>query len=228
MTSDLNRELTRWTGPHGLPRFDLIADDDFAPAMHAALAHADAAIEAIAANPEPASFANTVAALETAGQPLDNLCAVFYTLTGVDSTPAREALSREFAPLLAAHGSKVGMDPRLYERVAKVWEGAGELPAEDRRITELALRSFRRAGAGLTGDARMRMAEIRQRLAVLYTKFGQNVLTDERDFVMPVADDRLAGLPDWLLIAMRAAARERGLAGQVVTLNRSLIVPFLQ
>ena len=224
----MNRELTDWTGKFGLPRFDLIHDEDFAPAMEATLAEAEARIEAIAANPEAPSFANTVAALETAEQALNNVCAVFYTLTGVASNPEREALSRDFAPLLAAHGSKVGMDKRLYDRVAKVWEGADALPPEDRRITELALRDFRRAGAGLTGAERERMAEIRQRLAVLYTRFGQNVLADERDFVMTVGDDRLAGLPDWLIAAMRAAAKERGQAGQVVTLNRSLIVPFLE
>lgn len=224
----MNRELTDWTGTFGLPRFDLIADNDFAPAMKATLAEADAAIEAIAANPEPASFENTVAALETAEQPLNNVCAVFYTLTGVASNDRREALSREFAPMLAAHGSKVGMDKRLYDRVAKVWEGADNLDAEDRRITELALRDFRRSGAGLTGADRDRMAEIRSRLAVLYTQFGQNVLADERDFVMDVGDEQLAGLPDWLISAMRAAAKERGRGGQVVTLNRSLIVPFLE
>ncbi|NHF71802.1 M3 family metallopeptidase [Paracoccus xiamenensis] len=224
----MNRELTDWTGPYGLPRFDLISDEDFAPAMQQALADANAAIEAIAANPAPASFDNTLAALEVAEETLNNVCAVFYTLTGVDSNDKREALSREFAPLLAAHGSKVGMDKRLFDRVAAVWEGADALPPEDRRITELALRDFRRAGAGLKGVDRDRMAAIRQRLAVLSNQFGQNVLADERDFVMPIPDDRLAGLPDWLLAAMRAAASERGLTGQVVTLNRSLIVPFLQ
>ncbi len=224
----MNRELTDWTGPHGLPRFDLISDDDFAPAMQAALNDADTAIEAIAANPAAASFDNTVAALETADEALNKVCAVFYTLTGVDSNDKREALSRDFAPLLAAHGSKVCMDKRLYDRVSAVWEGADALPPQDRRITELALRDFRRAGAGLEGADRDRMAEIRQRLAVLSNQFGQNVLADERDFVMPIPDDKLAGLPDWLLSAMRAAAKERGLPGQVVTLNRSLIVPFLQ
>ena len=224
----MNRELTDWTGPHGLPRFDLISDDDFAPAMQAALAQADTAIEAIAANAAPASFDNTVAALETADEALNKVCAVFYTLTGVDTNDKREALSRDFAPLLAAHGSKVGMDKRLYDRVAAVWQGADALAPQDRRITELALRDFRRAGAGLEGTDRDRMADIRQRLAVLSNQFGQNVLADERDFVMPIPDDKLAGLPDWLLGAMRAAAKERGLPGQVVTLNRSLIVPFLQ
>ncbi|MDO5606173.1 MAG: M3 family metallopeptidase [Paracoccus sp. (in: a-proteobacteria)] len=224
----MNRELTDWTGPLGLPRFDLIGDEDFAPAMDAALAQAGAAIEAIAANPAPPDFANTVAALETAEQPLNNLCAVFYTLAGVDSNERREELSRDFAPLLAAHGSRVGMDPRLYARVASVWERADDLAPQDRRVTELALRGLRRAGAGLDEAGRDRMAGIRARLAVLSTQFSQNVLADERDFVMPVADGDIAGLPGWLLDAMAAAARERGMTGRVVTLSRSLIVPFLQ
>lgn len=91
----MNSELTEWSGKYGLPRFDLIGDDDFAPAMKAALAEADAAVEAIAANPEPATFQNTVAALEQAEEPLDKVAAVFYTLTGVDFEPeARGAQPR--------------------------------------------------------------------------------------------------------------------------------------
>ncbi|WP_199261607.1 M3 family metallopeptidase [Paracoccus binzhouensis] len=224
----MNPELTHWTGPLGLPRFDRIRDEDFAPAFDACLELAGDAVEAIAANPEPPTFQNTVAALETAEEPLDRLCAIFFTLTGVDSNPAREDLQRRIAPRLAAHGSKVSMDPRLFDRVEAVMQDRDGLPAEDRRLTELTLRGLRRAGAGLTGAARERMAAIRERLAVLSTQFAQNVLTDERDFAMAVPDDGLAGLPDWLLRAMRAAARERGLPGQVVTLNRSLIVPFLE
>lgn len=224
----MNPELTRWTGPEGLPRFDLIEDADFLPGFEAALSSAEAAMEAIAANPEPAGFENTVAALETAEEPLNRVLAIFYTLASVDSNPAREAMQRDFAPRLAAYNSRTGMDPRLYARVKTVAAGADALAPEDRRITELALRDLTRAGAGLEGERRERMAAIRSRMAVLTTQFAQNVLADERDYLLPVPDDALAGLPGWLLGAMRAAARERGLDGQVVTLSRSLIVPFLE
>ena len=224
----MNPELTRWTGPEGLPRFDLIRDDDLAPAFDRELAAAEAAMEAIAANPEAPTFANTVAALETAEEGLNRVLSIFYTLASVDSNPAREALQRDFAPRLAAYNSKTGMDPRLYARVKAVAATADALPPEDRRITDLALRGLTRSGAGLDDPARARMAEIRARLAVLTTQFSQNVLADERDYVLAVPDDRLAGLPDWLLGSMRAAARERGLDGRIVTLSRSLIVPFLE
>ncbi len=224
----MNPELTRWSGPLGLPRFDLIRDQDFAPAFDACLDQAAAAIEAIAANPEPPAFDNTIAALELAEDPLNRLCAIFFTLSGVDSNPAREDLQRRIAPRLAAHGSKVSMDPRLFDRVEAISQDMDDLSPQDRRLTQLTLRGLRRAGAGLSGAARDRMAAIRERLAVLSTQFSQNVLTDERDFTMAIADTQLAGLPDWLLRSMRAAARERGMPGQIVTLNRSLIVPFLE
>ncbi|UXU73946.1 MULTISPECIES: M3 family metallopeptidase [unclassified Paracoccus (in: a-proteobacteria)] len=224
----MNPELVHWSGPHGLPRFDLIQDRDFAAAFDICLQGAADAVERIAANPEPPSFQNTVAALETAEEPLNRLCAVFFTLCGVDSNPLREELQRQMAPRLAAHGSKVSMDPRLFDRVEAVMQDADALLPQDRRLTELTLRGLRRAGAGLDEAARQRMATIRERLAVLSTQFAQNVLADERDFALPLADDQLSGLPDWLVRAMRAAARERGLDGQVVTLNRSLIVPFLE
>ena len=205
----MNSDLTRWTGPEGLPRFDLIADTDIAPAFDRELAAAEAAMEAIAANPEAPTFANTVAAMEVAEEGLNRVLSIFYTLANVDSNPAREALQRDFAPRLAAYNSKTGMDPRLYARVKAVAATADTLPPEDRRITELALRGLTRSGAGLEGEARDRMAAIRARMAVLTTQFSQNVLADERDYVLPVPDDRLSGLPDWLLRSMRAAAKAR-------------------
>lgn len=223
----MDSELLHWSGPEGLPRFDLIGDDDFAPAFEAALARAEQAVDSIAGNPAPPDFDNTVAALESADRDLNRVLAVFYTLAAVDSNPQRQQLQRDFAPRLAEYGSRVGMDPRLHARVGAVMQ-AGGLAPQDARITELALRDLTRSGAGLQGAARERMAAIRLRLAELTTAFQQNLLADERDFVLPVADDRLQGLPGWLVASMQAAARERGLAGQVVTLNRSLIVPFLE
>ena len=154
----MNPELTRWTGPEGLPRFDCIGDEDMALAFDRELAAAEAAMEAIAANPEPPDFANTVAALETAEEGLNRVLSVFYTLASVDSNPEREALQRDFAPRLAAYNSKTGMDPRLYARVKAVAATADTLPPEDRRITELALRDLTRAGAGLDEAGRARMA----------------------------------------------------------------------
>lgn len=87
---------------------------------------------------------------------------------------------------------------------------------------------FLRAGAALDGAGRRRMAEVKERLAVLTTAFSQNLLADDADWAMALADADLEGLPDFVVTAARAAAEERGMAGHALTLNRSLVVPFLQ
>ena len=225
-----NPLLTDWMTPFGLPPFDLIADTDFAPAVEEALAEARAAVAAIAeAGAEP-TFANTIEALELADARLGQVLSAFWALAGADSNPAREALQREFAPLLSAYGSEVSSNAALFARIEALWENreALDLTPEQARVLMLTRRGFVRQGAQLTGDAAERLKAVKSRLAVLGTQFTQNLLADERDWMMPLAEADLAGLPDFVVASARAAGTEKGADGPVVTLSRSLIVPFLQ
>ena len=225
-----NPLLQDWTTPFGIAPFDRIADEDFAPALEAALARHRAEIDAIAADPAPPDFANTVEALEAAGKDLDRVLGVFFTVAGADSNPAREALQREFSPKLAAHFAEISANKALFGRIAAVWaarDGLG-LEEEAARVLMLTHRNFVRSGAALEGEAAARMKEIKGRLAVLGTAFTQNLLADERDWFMPLAPEDLEGLPGFVRDAARAAGVEKGAEGPVVTLSRSLIVPFLQ
>lgn len=225
-----NPLLTDWMTPFGLPPFDLIADTDFAPAVEEALAEARAAVAAIAeAGAEP-TFVNTIEALELADARLGQVLSAFWALAGADSNPAREALQREFAPLLSAYGSEVSSNAALFARIEALWENreALDLTPEQARVLMLTRRGFVRQGAQLTGDAAERLKAVKSRLAVLGTQFTQNLLADERDWMMPLAEADLAGLPDFVVASARAAGTEKGAGGPVVTLSRSLIVPFLQ
>ena len=223
-----NPLLSDWTGPFGLPPFDAIKDADFAPAFEAGLAAGRAAIAAIAANPEPPSFANTIEALEEADAILDRVGGVFFNLAGSDSNPAREALQRDLAPKLSAYSSEITSNAALWARISDLWERRESLGLSDEQARVLMLyhRMFVRAGAALDKAGSDRMAVVKSRLATLGTEFTQNLLADERDWFMRLDD--LAGLPDFVIGSAAAAAKERGLDGHVITLNRSLIVPFLQ
>ena len=225
-----NPLLQDWTGPFGLPPFEKITDADFAPAFDAALAQARAAIAEIAENAEAPDFTNTIAAMEQAEGTLDRVAGVFYNLAGADSTPAREALMRDLAPQMAAFSSEVTMNAALFARIKAIWNArdALGLSAEETRVLELYHQMFVRAGAALKDAEAQRMKAIKERLAVLSTAFSQNLLADERDWFRPLAEDELDGLPDFVVEAARAAGHERGATGPVLTLNRSLIVPFLQ
>jgi peptidyl-dipeptidase Dcp len=230
MTDAANPLLAHWDTPFGLPPFAEIDDGQFGPAMDAALDEGRANIAAIAENPEPPSFANTIEALELADATLDRVAGVFFNLAGADSTPAREALQREFAPKFSAYSSEITNNASLFARVADLWDrrDALGLTEEQMRVLYLTHRSFVRSGAALEGDARDRLTEVKGRLAVLGTSFAQNLLADEREWFMELAEEDLEGLPDFVVAAARAAGEEKGAGGPVVTLSRSLIVPFLQ
>ncbi len=225
-----NPLLSNWTTPFQIAPFDTIKDEDFAPAFASALASHQAEIEAIANDPEPPTFANTIEALEAAGRVLDQVLSVFFTVAGADSTPLRESLQTEFSPKLAAHYAAISSNKALFGRIADLWARKDDLDltAEQARVLMLTHRGFVRSGAALQGTEDARMAEIKGRLATLGTQFTQNLLADERGWFLELSESDLDGLPDFVVKSMRAAGQEKGVAGPVVTLSRSIITPFLQ
>ncbi|MES2435688.1 MAG: M3 family metallopeptidase [Pseudomonadota bacterium] len=225
----MNVLLGAWDGEFGLPPFAQISDADFAPAFEAALTEARANIAAITEQAE-VTFANTVDAMELAEGALDRVGGVFYNLAGADSTEAREALQMELAPKMSAFASEVTNNTALFGRIEDLWQrrdGLG-LSAEQLRVLMLYRQMFVRSGALLQGAQAERLTAVKSRLAVLGTTFSQNLLAEERGWFMELSEADLEGLPDFVVASARAAGVEKGAAGPVVTLSRSLIVPFLQ
>ncbi len=225
-----NPLLTAWTTPFDIAPFDQIQDAHFEPALDAALTQARAEIDAIATNDAAPTFANTIEALEQAGKSLDLVLSVFFTVAGADTNPERQQLQRAFSPKLAAYSSEIYGNKTLFARIETLWQDRDmlDLTDEQARLLMLTRRSFVRAGAGLAGAADARMREIRARLAELGTAFTQNLLADEAGWFMELTEADLEGLPDFLIRSARSAGEEKGTDGPVITLSRSLIVPFLQ
>jgi peptidyl-dipeptidase Dcp len=233
MSSNLlvNPALVDWNGHHGLPRFDQVKDEDFAPGFDAALAAHETEIDAIANNPEEPTFTNTVVALETAGDALSRVSALFWGKAGAHTNENIQALEREIAPKMSRHYSKIGMNAALFARIDTLWDNRKELglTLEEERVLERHWKGFVKAGAKLAKAEQERLADINEKLAGLGAKFGQNVLGDEKSWSLKLSDEaELEGLPAFLRDAMASAARERGEAdGYMVTLSRSIIEPFL-
>jgi len=231
MTAE-NPLLTAWTTPFGMPPFAAIRPEHYRPAFETAIAEHQREIAAIADNPEPPTFANTVEAMERAGRLLDRVASVFFNLTGAHTSDALEAIELEVAPLLSRHRSAIYLNEALFQRIDAIVKAAPkDLDAEQARVLERYHTGFRRSGAGLPAEVKQRLAAISERLATLGTNFGQNVLADEKGWSLVLeGEDDLAGLPDFLIASAAQAARDRGLPeGQhVITLSRSSIEPFLQ
>jgi peptidyl-dipeptidase Dcp len=227
-----NPLLTDWTTPFELPPFSEIVPSHFEEAFEVSMAEARAEIDAIADQAAPATFENTVVALETSGKALSKVARTFFNLSGAHTNEALQKIERDLAPKLAEHSSDTLLNAKLYNRIAALWgeKDSLGLNPEDAKVLERYYKMFQRAGAGLAADDKARMADLSQKLATLGTSFSQNVLKDESEYqlVLETEEDR-AGLPDFLIAAAAEAAKERGLDGKhVITLSRSSIEPFLQ
>ncbi|MES5100850.1 M3 family metallopeptidase [Agrobacterium sp. BA1120] len=230
-TATLYPSLTEWNGKNGLPRFEQVRDEDFAGAFDAALNAHDAEINEIAESAEAPSFANTIIALEIAGDALSRVSALFWNKAGAHTNPAIQALERDIAPKMSRHYSKISMNEALFKRVDTLWEKRDTLglTGEELRVLERHWKGFVRSGAKLAKDHQERLAAINEELAGLGAKFGQNVLADEKSWKLILSsDEELAGIPGFLRDAMQGSAREHGEDGKfAVTLSRSIIEPFL-
>jgi peptidyl-dipeptidase Dcp len=226
-----NPLLHAWQTPCETPPFDRIEPDHFLPAFEQAFADHAAEIDAITHDPATPDFANTITALERSGKLLTRVSAVFYDLVSAHSNPEILAIDKEISPRMARHWSPIMMNGVLFGRVAMLHENRKTLglTPEQLRLLERTYTNFHRAGAGLSEEAKTRMAEINERLAELGTSFSHHLLADEQDWVLELGEDDLAGLPDSFVAAAKAAAEERKLPGKaVVTLSRSYVEPFLK
>ena len=219
-----------WDAPHSLPPFEAIRAEHFRSALSGAMqAHRDA-LRTISRQDDAPQFDNTLAAFDRTGESLRRIEAIFHSLAASATSPELQTVQREMAGPLAAHWSAVRQDEQLFARIAAVHQQreALDLSTEQRRLVERVHLDFVRAGAALAAAPRERFSQVMQRLAELTTAFGQNVLHDESSYHLPLPDEAaMAGLPDFVRAAARQAASERGLDGAVITLSRSLIVPFL-
>ena len=226
-----NPLLAPWPVPFGLPPFAATRPEHFAPALAEAMARHLAEVEAIAEANEPPTFANTIAALDRSGRDRERIESFFWNLTSSETSPALQEVQREVIPQLAAHESRVRTHAGLFARIDALHARRDELGLDDeqRRVLERFHLDAVRAGARLAPDARARHAEIVRRIAELMTRFGQNLLADESAFKLVLRSEAdFAGLPEFVRAAARQAALDRGVAdGAVITLSRSLIVPFL-
>jgi peptidyl-dipeptidase Dcp len=226
-----NPLLQDWDTPYGLPPFDAIRTEHFVPALRAAMQANREELDAIATQAEAPSFDNTLAAFDRCARQLARIESVFYNLASSQTSPELQAVQREMAAPLSAHYSAVFMHAGLFQRVDALHAQRESLALtpEQLRLLERTHLDFVRSGAKLAPEAQLRYAQVMEKLAELTTQFAQNVLHDEASYQLVLQGEAdLAGLPAFLRDAARQAASERGLAeGHVITLSRSLIVPFL-
>lgn len=227
-----NPFFTEWDTPFGVPPFEQIMPEHYLPAFMQAMTEQKAEIEAIVTNNEPATFENTIAALDQSGNLLNKVSSVFFCQTNANTNDALQAINTEVSPLLSQHSDDINMNPELFARVKSVYdnrETAG-LDKEQMKLLTETYDGFVRGGANLDSVSQAKLRELNTEISSLQTTFGENMLKETNAFRLVVdKKEDLAGLPDGLVAVAAETAKACGESGKwVFTLHNPSVMPFLQ
>ncbi|WP_026838151.1 M3 family metallopeptidase [Gillisia sp. JM1] len=223
--------LSKWTGPYdGVPAFDKMELSQLQPAIEMGMEMHLKEIQKIANNTAPATFENTIVAMERAGKELDRAFTYYGIWSSNVSSPEFREIQKELSPKISDYSSKISQNKKLFERIKTVYDNSLKttLDEDQQRVVQLIYENFAMEGANLDKNAKERYAAINKDLSKLYTSFSNNVLHDEESYVTYLEKDQLDGLPDSFVKAAAKAAKDRGEEGKyAITNTRSSMDPFL-
>ncbi|MBQ5704828.1 MAG: M3 family metallopeptidase [Alistipes sp.] len=219
-----------WTTPYGVPPFDRIKMEHYAPAFERGMSLHNEQIEAIVSSVEEPTFENTILAYDNSGQLLMRVATVFELLNSAETNDQMQAYASEIFPRLAAHYDAIAMNEALFERVKQVYNSraAQRLTGDELRLTEKMYEDFVRSGALLSAEDKASLQQINEQLSALSVKFGQNVLAETNAFTLEVDLTDLDGLPTSVRDAAREQAKSMGKGDKYIfTLQKPSMLPLL-
>lgn len=226
-----NQLFTASTLPFQAPPFDKLKDSDYQPAIEEGMKQHLAEIRKIADNPEPATFENTIEAMERSGELLTRSINVFFMLTGANTNPTLQGVEEALAPKLAEHGDAIHLDPALYARVKTLYDQRATLglTPEQTTVLEHAHDGFVRAGALLNDADKAELRKLNAESSTLSTSFGNKLLAAGNAGGVFVTDVKeLDGLDDGAIAAAADAAKAAGKDGQwLLSLQNTTQQPVL-
>lgn len=211
--------------------FNAIQNEDYKPAIEAAIAQARQEIDFITNNPEPATFENTIAALDYAGYQLDRVTSIFFNLNSAETNETIQKTAQEVSPLLSEFSNDITLNEALFKRVKNVYDSREslELTREEEVLLDKRYKGFSRNGANLAEDKKARLRAIDTELSKLSLTFGENILAETNKFELHLTDEAdLAGLPESTKEAAAQTAEEKGKEGWVFTLEYPSYIPFMK
>jgi len=216
--------------PHDTAPFSSINQADFIPAFDEAIAETREEIDRLVANPDTATFENTIAALAFSGMRLDRISNIFFNLHSAETNEELDKIAQEVAPKLSKLSNDITLNFDLFERIKAIYEHKDSLNlnTEQLMLLEKNYKDFVRNGALLAEDKKQQLRDIDAELSVLKLKFGEHVLADTNAYQMHLLDPaELAGLPEGAVEAAQELAKEQGKEGWIITLDYPSYIPFM-
>ena len=231
-TENQNPFFEEWNTPFGSPPFDIIHEDHYLPAYQEGVRQHMDEINAIANNPEPPTFENTIVAFDQAGALLRRISPVFSGLSSAETNPVLQSIARETTPMLTAHYNAIRLNEELFGRIRTVYDNREnlDLDREQMVLLEKTYQDFERGGAALPEDKREEFKKLSERMSMVSLQLSENLLAENNAFALIIEDETdLAGLPANVVETGVQEARRRGMEGKwVFTTAFPSRVPFLQ
>ena len=230
MNNNSNPFYSEYDTPHQTVPFDEIKLEHYEPAFMEGIKQHSAEVEAIITNPEVPTFENTIVPLEYAGDLLNRVMTVFFTLNSAETSDEMQALAQKLSPILTEHSNNISLDERLFARVKAVYETTdmSTLTTEEQRLLQQTYEGFARNGANLSEEDKAKYRELTTELSKATLEFGQRTLKATNSFALNITDEtRLKGLPESALEAAAQAAKERGQEGWTFTLHAPSYSPLM-
>ncbi len=218
------------TLPFQAPPFDKIKDSDYQPAIEAGMAEQLKEVQAIADNPEPPTFDNTIVALEKSGQLLTRVGSVFFGVVSANSDPELLKVRSMEAPKLAAHQDAIKLNTKLFQRIKTIYDQRQSLHLEPEalRLVEWDYLQFVQAGANLSEADKTQLKKLNEQIAVLQDEFQTKLLAATQAGAYNTKDKAaLAGMSEAQIQAAAESAKGRKLEGYVVPLQNTTQQPDL-
>lgn len=230
-TSDMNPFFESYNTPFEVPPFDKIVNAHYLPAFEEGMKQHNTEIDAIVSNTEPATFENTIEAIDGSGDLLTRVAYVFFNIKEAHTNHEMDKIAETVAPLLSQHNDAINLNEKLFERVKAVYEARATLnlnPEQERLLSET-YKGFVRGGANLPPDKKEELKKINEQLALLDVKFSQNLLAETNNYQLVIDNEGdLAGLPESVILGAAEAAKDANLEGKwVFTLHKPSWIPFL-
>jgi len=203
--------------PHDAPPLDSVKARHYLPALKVGIEEARAELEAIKNNKAPATFENTIEALEFSGKTMGRVLTVFHNIAGANSSDNLRAIDEEMNVTAVNFGSEKMMDAGLFKRVKEVYDARDSLnlTGEKKVLLDETYKAFVRSGALLNDADKQRLREIKEALSKLSTTYKNNVLKSTEESVKVVdSEAELKGVPKDEIDDYRKAAEAAGLKGK--------------
>ena len=221
----------KYKTPFETPPFDKIKTEHYEPAFEEGIKQLKEEVDDIANNPKPATFENTIVALERSGALLNKVSNAFFNVLSADATDEMMEISQRVSPKLSESSNYIYLNDKLFARIKEVYDQKDKLnlSIEDAKLLEETYKAFQTSGATLSAEDKEKYRKLSTELSVLTLQFDQNALKDENRFEMLLTkEEELAGLPESAREAAAFAAKEKGKEGWLFNLSAPSYVPFLR